>query len=157
MRIAPLATLATLVAITGLSGCSSESDDAARIETMVSDYYAAIGAYDYAKMRSMYGPGWEIFDDGSRLDADGFENLVKRLEGNKMTWQFAIEGADTEITGDRAYTTYEIANSIGRIGRWYGTAYATRTGEGWRFDHMVMMTAREAEEVPPAAETSATP
>lgn len=157
MKIAALATLATLVAITGLSACGRGSNEAARIETMISDYYTAIGAYDYAKMRSMYGSGWEIFDDGLRLDADGFEALVKRLEGNQMTWQFAIEGADTEINGDRAYTNYVITNSTGEPSRWYGTAYARRTGEVWRFGHMVMMSAREAEEVPSVTDTAATP
>lgn len=156
MRIAALATLTTLVAITGLSACSG-GDDAAQIEAMVSDYYAAIGAYDYARMRSMYGPGWEIFDDGLRLDADGFEDLVKHIEGAKMTWQFSIEGADTEITGDRAYTHYVITNSTGEPSRWYGTAYARRTDEGWRFDHMVMMSAREGEEAAPATEAPGTP
>jgi hypothetical protein len=114
--------------------------DPAEVETMVSEYYAAIGAYDYAKMRSMYGPEWEIFDDGSRLDADGFEALVKGLQGRNMTWQFSIGRFDTEITGDRAYTNYEITNPPDR--KWFGTAYSKHTADGWKFDHMVMMTER---------------
>ena len=114
---------------------------AQEVEAVMSQYYDNVATYQYEALRAMYTQDFEILDDGSRFDATGFEDLLKRLNGNGLTWDFTLSEFNTELAPTIGYTSYLISDVSGR--RWYGSAVLERTGDGWRIDRMSMITKAE--------------
>jgi len=127
---------------------------AAEVETVMSQYYDNVATYDYEALRAVYTPDFEILDDGFRFDATGFEDLLKRLKGNGMTWDFTLSEFNTELAPTIGYTSYLISDVSGR--RWYGSAVLQQSGDGWRIDRMSMITKAEPK-AESGAETAAAP
>ncbi len=128
----------------GQSGTPIGTND---VEAVMSQYYDNVGSYNFAGMRAVYTPDFEILDDGHRFDADDFEELVRRLESLGMTWDFSLSDFNTEIKQDIGYTSYVISDVSGR--RWFGSAVLERTdGDLW-IDRMSMITEAEPQDGPP--------
>ena len=130
------------------SGQQGSQGTAEEVEAVMSQYYDNVATYQYEALRAVYTPDFEILDDGSRFDATGFEDLLKRLKGNGLTWDFTLSEFNTELAPSIGYTSYLISDVSGR--RWYGSAVLQRSGDGWRIDRMSMITKAE-----PAAEPKA--
>lgn len=134
-----------------LVSCGTEQSGvlggANEVEAVMSQYYNDVGSYNFTAMRAVYSPDFEILDDGYRFDADGFEELVRRLEKMGMTWDFSLSDFNTEIKQDIGYTSYVISDVSGR--RWFGSGILERTGDGWWIDRMTMITEAEPQDGPP--------
>ncbi|MCZ6618231.1 MAG: MBL fold metallo-hydrolase [Gammaproteobacteria bacterium] len=130
-----------IISIACLTACGIDRSqmpaNASEVEILISQYYNDIAAYDYAAMRAVYTPDFEILDDGRRLDSAGFEELVRGLEARGLTWQFDLSEFNTEVAPDIAYTTYVITSPPDR--KWFGAATLKRSEETWSVDRMVMM------------------
>ena len=114
---------------------------AQEVEAVMSQYYDNVATYQYDALRAVYTSDFEILDDGFRFDATGFEDLLKRLNGNGMTWDFTLSEFNTELAPTIGYTSYLISDVSGR--RWYGSAVLQHSEEGWRIDRMSMITKAE--------------
>ncbi len=136
----------------GQSGTPIGTND---VEAVMSQYYDNVGSYNFAGMRAVYTPDFEILDDGHRFDADDFEELVRRLESLGMTWDFSLSDFNTEIKQDIGYTSYVISDVSGR--RWFGSAILERTDGGLRIDRMSMITEAEPQDGPPESADSEQP
>ena len=143
----------SILSITFLAACGTEQPEtlgnANEVEAIMSQYYDDIAAYDYAAMRAVYTPAFEILDDGSRLDANGFEELVQGIEARGLTWNFNLSEFNTEITADIAYTTYVITSPPDF--RWFGAGILRRSNDGWLVDRMTMMTEAEPQGAQPTS------
>lgn len=135
----------TTLLIGAISACGTDQrgsqGSAAEVEAVMSQYYDDVATYQYEALRAVYTPDFEILDDGSRFDATGFEDLLKRLKGNGLTWDFTLSEFNTELAPSIGYTSYLISDVSGR--RWYGSAVLERSGDGWRIDRMSMITKAE--------------
>ena len=129
--------LAALLGACGAGDMNMQGGADEAVEAIMSQFYDDIAAYDYAAMRSVYTPEFEILDDGFRFDADGFEELIRDIESRGLTWDFTLSEFNTRIAGDVAYTSYEIASPPDF--RWFGGGTLRRSGGGWLVDRMVMM------------------
>lgn len=147
-----LGTLLGTLMIGAISACATDQrgsqGTAAEVEAIMSQYYDNVATYDYDALRAVYTSDFEILDDGFRFDATGFEDLLKRLKGNGLTWDFTLSEFNTELATGIGYTSYLISDVSGR--RWYGSAVLQRSGDGWRIDRMSMITKAE-----PQAESGA--
>ena len=122
---------------------AEQQGTAQEVEAVMSQYYDNVATYQYDALRAAYTSDFEILDDGYRFDATGFEDLLKRLKGNGLTWDFTLSEFKTELAPTIGYTSYLISDVSGR--RWYGSAVLTREGDGWRIDRMSMITKAKPE------------
>lgn len=147
-RLAPTTLLISVLLIGTLAACgagpSGMQGGAEEVEATMSQYYDNVATYEYDALRAVYTSDFEILDDGFRFDATGFEDLLKRLDSNKMTWDFTLSEFNTELAPGIGYTSYLITDVSGR--QWYGSAVLERTDDGWRIDRMSMITRAEPEE-----------
>lgn len=123
-----LALLATSVA------CSPETQEATNDPGTVNAAAEAFldynHAFDYAAMRANATADFEIIIFGQRMDMDGFEELLRRMEESRQgrpLGSYELMDLHTTIVGDVAYTSWASPTRL-------EGAIFVRSGDRWLMD-----------------------
>lgn len=134
-----LRVVIALVAV-GACGRPAEAPDPdpaalAEVNAAAAEFLSYAHSFNYMAMRENAMPDFEILIFGQRLSLDGFIALLQEMEesrGGRALSNYELEGANAEIVGDVAYTTWASPN-------WLESAIFVRSEGRWLMDRAASM------------------
>ena len=107
----------------------AQQSEVKEVEAAVYKMYDSSHSYDYTVLRNTLTDDFEMLIFGRRLDADGFEQLLRGMEERGVEFsETELLDFNTEIGGDDvAYTTWRTTN-------WLEGAILRRNGNRWLLD-----------------------
>jgi hypothetical protein len=115
--------------------------DQTQVVRTVSAIFDAAAQDDLEKFHSVVGPGFYIFDAGSRFDGDSIMTLIKaqHVAGKRYEWN--VTEPDVHISGDTAWIAYvnkgSVTDASGTVNQqWLESGFLQREGGVWKIVFM---------------------
>ena len=117
------------------------SADQKKVVDVVSTMFAAAGTEDVAKFDSAIGPGFYIFDGGSRFTGKELMELLRKQHDAGRHYDWNVTEPDVHISGDTAWIAYvnqgSISDGSGTTSQqWLESAFLQKQGPNWKIVFM---------------------
>ncbi len=113
------------------------ADVAGAIQAM----YSALAVKDTAAARAHLTPGFYIYDNGVRFDADGIVKLIQNAQATGASYRWAVTEPRVEFACDTAWITYVNRGGVTRDGKetplsWLESGVLKHVGDRWLIEFM---------------------
>ena len=135
--IATAALLASTIGATAAEQPSPPATDQVQVTEVVSSFFAALAAEDFAKFRALIAPDFYAFEAGGRITGDALIDLMKKAHAAGKIYVWTVNEPEVHIEGDFAWITYVNRGSIKDASgtkevSWLESAVLGKEKGGWR-------------------------